>query len=238
MINMENIKEKEITDLITEFSKHTKVIEKVNENFASFVQAYKVIKESLEKLNVDVKSKQTIEHTMNDLVSKSQNMVGDINVLSGKINKLENLINPISEQIENLNTSFKKLINFEENVQKILNNVNKTNETIEKLDLNQINDALVSYNEKMEQTKNIFEKDVKKSFDTNNAKIDAMVSDVNSVLKNADSQNTHLEELVNQQSSLQAILTKIADKNTFQMEYLYEILDKWADERKVKTNKK
>ncbi|MCK9575117.1 MAG: hypothetical protein WCX32_04715 [Clostridia bacterium] len=229
---------KEIADLIGEFTNHTKVIETVNENFTNFMHAYKQIKESLEKLNIDIKSKQNIEKAMNDLVDKGTLLVGDITVLSQKVNKLESLINPIAEQIENLNTSFKKLINFDENVQAILNSVSKTNETIDKLDLKQITTTLESYNQKMEQTKTIFEQDVKKAFNTNNARIDYMLKDVSSIVKNADSANTHLEELVKQQVELQTIISKLVDKNTFQMEYLYDVLDKWAEERKVKLSKK
>ena len=235
---MEEKNTKEIADLIGEFTNHTKVIEAVNENFTNFVRAYKQIKESLEKLNIDIKSKQNIEKAMNDLVGKGELLVGDITVLAEKINKLESLINPIAGQIENLNTSFKKLINFDENVQAILNSVSKTNETIEKLDLNQITKTLESYNQKMDQTKTIFEQDVKKAFNVNNAKIDSMVKDVSFVLKNADTTSTRLEELVLQQVGLQAIIAKLVDKNTFQMEYLYDVFDKWAEERKVKLNKK
>jgi len=235
---MEEKNTKEIADLIGEFTNHTKVIETVNENFTNFVHAYKQIKESLEKLNIDIKSKHNIEKAMNDLLGKGELLVVDITVLAEKINKLESLINPIAEQIENLNTSFKKLINFDENVQAILNSVSKTNETIEKLDLNQITKMLDSYSQKMDQTKTIFEQDVKKAFNVNNAKIDNMIKDVSFVLKNADTTSTRLELLVKQQVELQAVIAKLVDKNTFQMEYLYDVFDKWAEERKVKLSKK
>lgn len=162
--------------------------------------------------------------------------------LSSKIEIFNRETSKYNNTLGKINTLFKQ---FEDKLSNLNELEAKANEQIEKLDqlledrrknynLKDLERNLDSYNTSVKKISEFVNKDIVDTISASNAKLDTIKSNNSELLENLKMQNTDMTKLIALFESTNSFLNNISEKESVNEAYLFDILDKWAEKRKVK----
>ena len=83
----------------------------------------------------------------------------------------------------------------------------------------------------------IINNDVAETLQKNSEKINLIQDKNTSILEAVVEEQESINKLIQTYQSSNSLLKKIVENNDINEQYIFEILDKWAEDRKVKTKK-
>ena len=97
--------------------------------------------------------------------------------------------------------------------------------------------TLENYDDNVRRMNDFINKDVAEKVADSNAKINAVKSGSEAMLNRISQEKTSIEELTATYKETNRLLRQMIEKDDVNEAYLYDVLDKWATDRKVKIKK-
>lgn len=230
----------ELLQLINAFKGYRDLLSPIQENLKEFSDTFVSMRDDIEKLNdaFDDKSKSNLESIYKTMAKQAENA----SELSSKIEIFNRETSKYNNTLGKINTLFKQ---FEDKLSNLNELEAKANEQIEKLDqlledrrknynLKDLERNLDSYNTSVKKISEFVNKDIVDTISASNAKLDTIKSNNSELLENLKMQNTDMTKLIALFESTNSFLNNISEKESVNEAYLFDILDKWAEKRKVK----
>ena len=104
-------------------------------------------------------------------------------------------------------------------------------------DLKDLKKSLDAYNSNLQTVGDFINKDVAENIIENTNSIKEIKEGNQSIAKRLEEEKKSVDELVETYKSSNELLKKIVEKQDVNEAYIFDILDKWAEERKVKIKK-
>ena len=233
----------EVNALIDAFIGYREMLVPIQNDMHDFLETYDALRNDVDKLDAafsgDVQGKlQQIYKTLADQAEKSEALVR-------KVDEFLKSTTKYTEEVENLMTMFEsiqgKISSVNELETKAEEQIAKLDEVLEEkrrnYDLKDLKKSLDQYNANLQNVNDFINKDVAENIVENSKAIQEIKSGSENIAKRLEEEKSSVEKLSEVYSSSNALLKKIVEKNDVNEEYIFDIIDKWAENRKVKTKK-
>lgn len=233
----------EISSLIVAFKEYRDLITPIEKNLRDFSTAFEGMKLDIADLNKafggDIGGKlDKIYKELSGQADKSKNLVYEIDnfiastqKFAGQFDKLIVMFANIENKISNIDALQKRA---EEQIEKLDNIVAEKKKSY---DIKELQKNLEQYNEGVQKINDYINKDVADALKINNQKISEIKNKNDNVFDAIVEEKSSIDKLVESYQQSNQILKKIVEVNDVNETYIYEILDKWAEDRKVKIKK-
>ena len=135
----------------------------------------------------------------------------------------------------------KKISTLNEIEKKAQEQIRRLDELIEEKKINynvkDLERALDSYNNNVQKVSDFINKDVAQSLNETSKKVDAIKKDSEELARQLKDENKTVDELIMTYKTTNKLLQNTIEKEGVNEEYIFAILDKWANERGVKTKR-
>ena len=235
--------EEDIKMLIATFKEYRDLIGPIEENLREFSSSFESVKADISNLNnsFDGNLQNKLDQIYKELstqADKAKTLANQVDRFLGATNKyvsgVENVVSLVS-QIED------KLNSVNELQQKAESQIEKLNVIIEEkrktYDIRGLEKNLENYNVGVQKVSEFINKDVAESLKNSSDKIKEIQDKNISIYDAIVSEKGSIDQLVDSYTTSNKLLKKIVEDNDVNEEYIFEILDKWALDRKVKTKK-
>ena len=233
----------ELRELIEVFRGYRELLTPLQENLKDFADSYQSVQSDISKLNnaFDGNVQGKLTQIMNNLQAQAEKASN----LSTRIDKFVSETNRYTVAMENIIGTFNRV---EKTVQTIVELENSAETQLKKIEniaeekkksynISQLQRSLEAYNANLQNVSEFINKDVAKVMETNAKKLDEIKNSQTDLGRQASDGNAKLKALVAEQEATNAFLKKITEKSDVDETYLYDVLDRWAASRKVKTKK-
>ena len=233
----------EVNALIDAFIGYREMLVPIQNDMHDFLETYDALRNDVDKLDAafsgDVQGKlQQIYKTLADQAEKSEALVR-------KVDEFLKSTTKYTEEVENLMTMFEsiqgKISSVNELESKAEEQIAKLDEVLEEkrrnYDLKDLKNSLDLYNANLQKVNDFINKDVAENIVENSKLIQEIKSGSENISKRIEEEKGSVEKLAEEYVSSNALLKKIVEKNDVNEAYIFDIMDKWAEERKVKTRK-
>lgn len=233
----------EIKTLIETFKEYRNLISPIEQNLKSFSLSFDSIRDDIKNLNsafdgslqnkldriykeltIQADKARTLSSEVDKFISTTNRYVNGVDSLihvlekiEGKINTVDNLQHKAEAQIEKLNAIIE--------------------EKKKSYDIKQLEKNLETYNVGVQKVSEYINKDVAETLQKNSEKINLIQDKNTSILEAVVEEQESIYKLIQTYESSNNLLKKIVENNDINQQYIFEILDKWAEDRKVKTKK-
>lgn len=233
----------DVKELIESFKAYRELLSPIQANLNEFVGTYDSLRADIDRLNAafgdDVKG--NLERIYKSLASQADKATD----LSSRIDRFVTSADRYTTQVDKLTAVFATV---EEKLTSINEIEARAEEQIGKLDailedkkksynVKELQRTLESYNSNVQKISEFINRDVAEALGQNQSTLDSIKTKNETLLKRIEDESTSVEALATSFATSSSFLKEIADKETVNETYLFEILDKWAAERKVKTKK-
>lgn len=237
---MEN---KEMDALIGAFIEYRNMLEPIEKNLRNFADTYNNMREDIKDLskNFDGNIQKKLDAIYNDIVKQFEKSKD----LSSQVDSFKQKTDIFSDKLEKLMDLMSKM---ENRIYKIDELENKVTSQIEKLDtiveqknkmynLKDLEKNLEAYNANVQKINEYINKDIATMLKANDEKLNNIRDKNTSVLENLLEEKSNIVELLGTYAESNKLLKNVVEKQDVNEQYIFEILDKWATERGVKTKK-
>lgn len=233
----------EFTALTEAFRSYRDLLIPLKESLFSFADDYESVKSNIVRLNNafdgDIQGKlQVIMNNLNQQAQKANDLASRIDQFVSVTNRYVNETEKVISMFSGLEKSLKSVSDLEKRAEDSLEKIDAIAEEKKKsYNLTQLQKSLEGYNTSLQTVSEFINKDVAKVMSDNTKKLENIKTGTDAVEKKLEQENTDLATLIKTYGETNALLRSIVEKNDVNEEYLFDILDKWAMQRKVKTKK-
>lgn len=233
----------EIKTLITTFKEYRDLLTPVEQSLKEFSISFESIREDINNLNTSFDGNLQVKldkiySELSTQASKAKSLAGQVDSFmestSKYVSSIDNLVR-VCSKIESKLTAVDS-IQREAEVQ-----IEKLNEIIEDkkktYNLKQIEKNLETYNTNVQKVSEYINKDISDVLKDSSEKITQIHDKNHSILESVLSEKQSIDRLVDSYTQSNQLLKKVVENNDVNEEYIFEILDRWAEDRKVKKKK-
>gem|GEM_PF-546740 len=235
--------EKEVRQLITEFKGYRDLIAPIQKNLNEFLDTYESMQGNINSLNAafsgDLKGK------LDDIFKQMASQVSKANDLASRVEQFSASANKYAGEVANLSAQFSKV---EERLgaikdldKKVENQINRLDGALEEktrvYDIKALEKALNTYGQDIKQVSQFLNKDVASTLLDSKSSVDSIKAGLDEIVKSQRDEKTTLTKLLEQYAVSNDFLKKITESQDVNEAVLFEIFDRWAASRRVKTKK-
>lgn len=233
----------DIKMLIDTFKEYRDLITPIEQGLRSFSLSFDGISEDLKSLknglDGDVQSKlDKIYKELSSSSEKTKLLSQDVDRFLSSTGKYVSSVDKIVTMCESIEKKLSLLNSIEERAN---NQIDKLNTIIEDkkktYDIKGLERKLEQYNVGVEKVSEYINTDVVETLKNNSDTISQIRDKNNSIFEAISEERGSIDKLVESYNNSSKLLKKVVESNDVNEEYIYEILDKWAESRKVKTKK-
>ena len=234
----------EIKTLITVFKAYRDELEPIRQNLSAFVEAYERASGDIEKLNEamsgDIKGNlEKIGKSLSEQADKAAELKQSVTGFTACCEKYFSNANRLSEAMSRISDRMEKTVATEARAEQDLARLEAFLEERKRAyDIKSLSDSLRRYTENVEKIGDFVDKSVAKAIGESNLRLKEILESEAALAKELAEEKKSTEELLNEYRESNKLLWRAVEGNDVNTEYVYEILDKWALDRKVKTKKK
>lgn len=233
----------EIKMLIATFKEYRDLITPIEQNLKAFSSSFESIKEDVKNLNngFDGSLQTKLDKIYNELsvqAEKAKTLTTEVDKFISTTNKyvssvdaLVNMCAKIEDKIANVNNIQNKAEAQIEKLNTIIEEKKKS------YDIKQLEKNLENYNIGVQKVSEYINSDVADVLKTSSEKIGSIHDKSTSIFDAILEEKSSIDKLVNSYESSNKLLKKIVEGNDVNEQYIFEILDKWAEDRKLKIKK-
>lgn len=233
----------EVKILIETFKSYRDLLTPIQSNLNDFIATYSGVQSDLDRLNQafsgDARgSLDKIYRTLSSQAEKASDLATQIDKfmrMSGKytedISKLLNTVEKVADKLENISELETKAETQLGKLESILDEKRKS------YNVKELQRTLENYDDNVRKMNEFINKDVAEKVADSNQKINAVKSGSEALMKNISNQKGSIEELTSTYRETNRLLKQIIEKDDVNEQHLYEVLDKWAEARRVKIKK-
>lgn len=233
----------ELNSLIDAFVGYREMIVPIQNDLHDFLNTYSALSEDVQKLEKAFSgdAKEKLSEIYKLLASQAEKS----EALTNKVDQFLQSTNIYTEKLDHLTETF-------ENIEGRLNAINKiesdAEEQIAKLDsvieekrrsynLKDLEKSLEAYNANLQTVGDFINKEVAGGIVENSKTIGEIKNGNENIAKFLQDEKKSIDSLVASYTSSNEVLKKIVEKQDVNEAYIFDILDKWAEDRKVKIKK-
>ena len=238
---MEN--NQEIKKLIDVFTEYRNLITPIESNLRNFASTFESMQEDITKLNnsFDGNVQNKLDNLYKEIskqFEKSKDLTTQIDNFSLKTNKFINQLENLMKVFTEIEGSINSINDIEKKADMQLDKLNTLMfEKRKNYDVKELEKNLDSYNQNIQKINEYINKDVANTLKENTETIKTIKDKNESVLQTLTEEKTDLNELIKVYTENNNLLKQIVASNDVNEEYIFDILDKWALTRGVKTKK-
>lgn len=234
---------KEVNSLIEAFVGYREMLVPIQSDLSEFLNTYELLRTDIDKLSNsfsdDAKSK--LDEIYKSLAIQAQKS----EELTKKVDQFLRSSTKYTEEVDKLISTFE---NIETRITGI-NEIEKRAETqIAKLDaimeekkrsynLKELEKSLDSYNANLQAVSDFVNKDVAENIVSNTKMIQSIKDGSENIVKRLEDEKKSIDELYLSYKTSNELLRKIVEKDDVNEEYIFDIIDKWAENRHIKIKK-
>ena len=233
----------EVNALIDAFVGYREMLVPIQTDMHEFLETYGALKNDVDKLNTafsgDVQGK--LSEIYKNLASQAEKS----EELTRKVDQFLKSSAKYTEEVDSLISMFKSI---QERISAVNEIEAKAEEQIGRLDsiieekrrnydLKDLKKSLDAYNSNLQTVGDFINKDVAENIIENTNSIKEIKEGNQSIAKRLEEEKKSVDELVETYKSSNELLKKIVEKQDVNEAYIFDILDKWAEDRKVKIKK-
>lgn len=198
-------------------------VDKLDEAFSGDVQAklseiYKLLASQAEKSEELVRKVDQFLRTSGKYTEGVENIISKFEAVSSRLSVVDELEKKAEEQIGRLDTIIEEKRRY--------------------YNIKELEKSLDQYNANLQSVGDFINKDVAENIVNNTKAIQSIKDGNENVAKKLEEEKKSIDLLAEAYTSSNELLKKIVEKQDVNEEYIFDILDKWAESRKVKTKKK
>ncbi len=230
----------EVKMLIETFKGYRDLLNPIQNNLNDFITTYSGLQGDIDRLNQafsgDAKTNlDKIYRTLSGQAEKATDLASQIdrfmkmsNKYTEDISKLLNTVEKVADKLENISALETKAETQLGKLESILDEKRKS------YNVKELQRTLENYDDNVRRMNDFINKDVAEKVADSNAKINAVKSGSEAMLSRISQEKTSIEELTSTYKETNRLLRQLIEKDDVNEAYLYDILDKWATDRKVK----
>ena len=233
----------EIKMLITTFKEYRDLLTPIEENLKSFSMSFDSIRNDIENLNTSFDG--SVQQKLDSIYKELSNQADKARTLSSEVDRF---MNSTSKYVTNVDKLVDLLDGIEKRIGTVQSIEQKAEEQIGKLDaiieekrrtydIRRLEKNLENYNIGVQKVSEFINKDVAENLQESNERISQIQDKNSSILKTLVEEKSSIEQLVESYNSSNELLKKVVENKDVNEEYIFEILDRWAEDRKVRIKK-
>lgn len=235
--------EKEIKLLIDTFKEYRDLLTPIEQSLSAFSNSFASIKDDISQLNTGFDS--NFQNKLDKIYSELSSQAEKSKALASQVDRFLSSSNKYLSSIDNLIDTCGKI----ENKLSIVDGIQSKAETqIAKLDtiieekkknydLKQLEKNIAQYNIGVEKVSEYINKDVIDTLKSSSDTIKQIQDKNRSIYTAIVEEKGSLDKLIETYTSSNQLLKKVVENNDVNEQYLFEILDRWAEDRKLKIKK-
>jgi DNA repair exonuclease SbcCD ATPase subunit len=233
----------EITELIKRFTEYRNILTPLQENLHSVADSYEAMKKDVEKIdrNFGDETRQQLDKIYGTISAQAKQGAE----LSTRIDRFLSAADSYTDSVKKLTDSFsvieQRLATVDEIEKTAEEQIARLNEIIDEKKINyntkDLQKSLENYNKNVEKISDFINKDVARVLQENGKKIDEVKQDNDNISALLAAQNKSVETLVSAYRETGGLLRTVVGKEDVNEQYIFDILDKWAQSRRVKIKK-
>lgn len=234
----------EVNALIDAFIGYREMLVPIQNDMHEFLETYDALKNDVEKIDKafagDVQGKLTdIYKTLSAQAEKSEALTRKVDEFLKSTTKYTDEVSKLMVMFESIQNKISAVNEIEQKAEEQISRLDVILEEKKRnYDLKDLKNSLDKYNSSLEQVSEFINKDVVENIVANSKTIQDIKSGNDNVVSHLKEEQKSIDELALSYQNSNEILKKILEKNDVNEEYIFDIMDKWAEERKVKTKSK
>lgn len=234
----------EVNALIDAFVGYREMLVPIQADMHEFLETYGAMKNDVDKMNEAFSG--NVQGKLSEIYKLLESQAEKSEALTRKVDEFLRSSTKYTEEVDNLITMF-------ESIQNKISNVNeleaKAEEQIGRLDaiieekkrnydLKDLKKSLDQYNSNLQSVGDFINNDVAQNIISNTRFIQEIKSGNENIAKRLEEEKISIDSLASSYVQSNELLKNIIEKQDVNEEYIFDILDKWAESRKVKTKKR
>ena len=233
----------EVKSLITTFKEYRDLLTPIEQNLKEFSLSFDSISVDLKNLNSSFDG--NVQNKLDQIYKELSSQADKAKTLSSQVDAFMNSTSKYVSSVDRLLSLCSKIEEKIGTVDKIQNEaesqIEKLNNIIEEkkktYNIKQLEKNLETYNIGVQKVSEYINRDVADTLSSSNEKISQIHDKNDSIYKALVEEKNSIEKLIESYQQSNQLLKKVVENNDINEAYIFEILDKWADSRKVKTKK-
>ena len=234
----------EVNALIDAFIGYREMLVPIQNDMHDFLETYDALKNDVEKIDKafsgDVQGKLTeIYKILSSQAEKSEALTRKVDEFLKSTSKYTEEVSKLMGMFESIQTKISAVNEIETKAEEQISRLDDILEEKKRnYDLKDLKNSLDKYNANLQSVSEFINKDVAENIVENTKTIQEIKSGNSNVVTHLMEEKSSIEELSKNYVETNALLKKILEKNDVNEEYIFDIMDKWAEERRVKTKSK
>ena len=234
----------EVNALIDAFVGYREMLVPIQNDMHDFLETYDALKNDVEKIDKafsgDVQGKLTeIYKILSSQAEKSEALTRKVDEFLKSTSKYTEEVSKLMGMFESIQTKISAVNEIETKAEEQISRLDDILEEKKRnYDLKDLKNSLDKYNANLQSVSEFINKDVAENIVENTKTIQEIKSGNSNVVTHLMEEKSSIEELSKNYVETNALLKKILEKNDVNEEYIFDIMDKWAEERRVKTKSK
>ena len=234
----------EVNALIDAFIGYREMLIPIQNDLHDFLETYDALKNDVMKIDKafsgDVQGKLTeIYKTLSSQAEKSEALTRKVDEFLQSTTKYTDEVSKLMSMFETIQTKISAVNDIESKAEE---QISKLDEILEEkkrnYDLKDLKNSLDKYNSNLQSVSEFINKDVAENIVENTKTIQEIRSGNANVISHLTEEKSTIQELTKNYQQSNELLKKILEKNDVNEAYIFDIMDKWAEERRVKTRTK
>lgn len=233
----------EIKSLIATFKEYRDLITPIEQNLREFASSFDSIKTDIQNLNSsfdgNLQSKlDKIYKELSGQADKAKTLSSEVDRFMASTSKYINSVDSLINLCAGIENKIKTVDSIQKKAEDQLEKLNVIiDEKRKNYDVKQLEKNLEVYNVGVQKINDYINKDVADTLKTNSEKISQIQNKNDSVFEAIIAEKSSIDKLVQSYNTSNELLKKVVENKDVNEQYIFEILDKWAEDRKVKTKK-
>lgn len=234
---------KEVNTLITVFKEYRDLITPIEQNLREFSFSFDSIRDDIKNLNASFDgSLQTkldkIYSELSSQADKAKTLASQVDNFMSTTNKYVSAVDTLIKTCEKIEGKLATVDSIEKEAENQIERLNNIIEEKKKsYDIKQLEKNLETYNVGVQKVSEYINQDVAETLKTSSEKIEKISDKNESILEAILEEKSSIDKLVDSYTNSNKLLKKIVEGNDVNEQYIFEILDKWAEDRKLKIKK-
>lgn len=233
----------DVKTLISTFMEYRDLISPIEKNLREFSLSFDSIKTDIKNLNegFDGSLQGKLDKIYKELASQADKAKALAVQVDSFLSSTNKYVGAVDNLIEVCSKIEKKLNVVDEIEKRAESQIEKLNSIIDdkkkNYDLKELEKSLENYNKDVQKVSEYINKDVAQALKTSSAKIDDIKDKNTNIFDAIIEEKSSIDKLIDSFNCSNKLLKKVVEANDVNEQYIFEILDKWAEERHLKIKK-
>lgn len=234
----------EVNALIDAFVGYREMLVPIQADMHEFLNTYVAMKNDVDKLDEafsgDVQAKLSeIYKLLASQAEKSEELVRKVDQFLKTSGKYTEGVENIIAKFESVQARLSVVDDLEKRAEEQIGRLDSIiEEKRRNYNIKELEKSLDAYNANLQSVGDFINKDVAENIVSNTRAIQSIKDGNENIAKRLEEEKQSIDTLAETYTASNELLKKIVEKQDVNEEYIFDILDRWAESRKVKTKKK